>query len=476
MNPLSITLHSYKGKWLTTLCLSVLLFFSLIMLLRSPVARAQINPAQVSEPGIFGGTEAEPGAWPWLAALVFSPEGDYYGHYCGGSLIDPEWVLTAAHCADNSYMSSVQVVMGKHELSAVDGEHISITEIILHPEWGGQIGNTDLALLHLSEPSTRTVLPIDLVIDGKVEDRSSRATVIGWGLSEDSYVDALRQVSLPFFQHNRCRQIYHNATGIPLLVADGMVCAGYENGGKNTCFGDSGGPLMIPTTAAPGWKQVGVVSWGPATCATASYPNVYTRLSYYEPWIKACLADKDSRACAGWDEFEPDNTIAEARPILINGEVETHSLHIKPDSDWYKFEATVGKTYQFESIITETKIADTILWLYDTDGITALALGDKYRESNSDFPVLGDHDVLRWKATKSGMFYLQVESRWNGRRVEYQLKGNEIVSELFLPMISQSKPVTTTEATPPDLEALDQIIKQLPGVKTPPKVQETQAD
>jgi secreted trypsin-like serine protease len=67
---------------------------------------------------------------------------------------------------------------------------------------------------------------------------------------------------LPFFPHERCQRIYTDFLGVS-PVTDGMICAGYDNGGKNACFGDSGGPLMIPTAAAPGWKQVGIVSWGP---------------------------------------------------------------------------------------------------------------------------------------------------------------------------------------------------------------------
>ena len=243
---------------------ALLLLFGLLYLLQAPVANAQSTPRQADSPEIVGGTEAVPGAWPWQVALVYPRYGnDLAGQYCGGTLIAPEWVLTAAHCADNNVEQYVQVVLGKHKLSVQDGEHISITEVIIHPEYDGEIGSADLALLHLREPSTRTVLPLDLVADGDVETRALQATVIGWGQYEQGHADALRQVTLPFFPHARCQELYSSYSSGASPVSDGMVCAGYENGGKNSCFGDSGGPLMIRTAAAPGWKQVGIVSWGP---------------------------------------------------------------------------------------------------------------------------------------------------------------------------------------------------------------------
>lgn len=463
-------LATHSAHWFVMPIVSGILIFSILSLLRSPVVYAQVEPAQILEPDIVGGTEATPGDWPWQAALVYRPAsyGDYYGQYCGGSLIDPEWVLTAAHCADSNLIDVSQVVMGKHKLSVDDGEHISITEVILHPEWGGDIGGADLALLHLSEPSTRTVVPIDLAIDGTVETRTLRTTVIGWGIYEQGYADALRQVSLPFFSHSRCREIYYDLTGDPLLVSDGMVCAGYENGGKNVCFGDSGGPLMIPTADAPGWKQVGIVSWGSSRCGSAYYPNVYTRLSTYEPWIKACMADKTSRICAGWDQYEPDNSAQEARPLLLGSTAETHTLNSAIDSDWFKFEATAGKIYQFDADITTTIRADTILWLYDVDGVTALALGDSPRDPYSYYPQMGDHDTIRWHATKDGTYYVQVESRWTGRRVDYQLTGAEYSAEVFMPLVATSSSSTGAQSIQTIEEATDPVVQNFPATKSPP--------
>lgn len=461
-SPIFASAYKVRALWIALLALTLLT--GLLYLVQPPAAQAQQVPRQPDAPDIVGGTEAVPGAWPWQAALVYSIyQNDYAGQYCGGTLIDPEWVLTAAHCADSDITERAQVVLGKHKLSVQDGEHISITEVIIHPEYDGAIGSADLALLHLSQPSTRTVLPLDLAVDGDVEMRALQATVIGWGQYEQGYADALRQVALPFFAHTRCQAIYTAGDGAS-LVNEGMVCAGYENGGKNACFGDSGGPLMIPSAAAPGWKQAGIVSWGSWSCGAAQYPNVYTRVSIYQPWIADCLLDRNGRICAGWDAYEPDNTPAQAHPLVIGSPAVTRTLSSLSDSDWFQFEAITGQKYQFDAVVTTTVRGDTILWLYDSDGKTALALGDSYRPSYS--ALLGDHDTLRWQASHSGTFYLQVESRWLGSRVDYQLSGAIYAAELFLPIVAKPYVYSTPLAVEiwPTSTPFEQT---LPAVKTP---------
>lgn len=427
-SPLLIDARLARALWGTGLAL--LLLCGLLYVVQPPVAHAQLSPDQVDTPDIVGGSEAAPGAWPWQVALVYAYyENDYSGQFCGGTLIDPQWVLTAAHCADGNMTQNAQVALGKHKLSVAEGERISITEVIIHPEYDGNIGSADLALLRLSQPSTRTVVSLDLAADGNVEARALQVTVIGWGQYEQGKADALRQVALPLISHPYCQAIYSEVT-------DGMVCAGYDNGGKNACFGDSGGPLMIPTAAAPGWKQVGIVSWGPYSCGSPGRPAVYTRISTYQPWIADCLHDRNGRICAGWDANEPDNTPAQAHPLLIDSPAQTLTLSALNDSDWFHFEAVAGQKYQFDVVVpTTTMRADTILWLYDSDGRTALALADGYRPLYES--MRGDHDILRWQAPHTGTFYLEIGSRWLGRRVDYQISGATYVTDLFMPLVAR---------------------------------------
>lgn len=453
------------GIWF--ILFAIFLFYGLLSQLPAPTAHAQATADQADDPAIVGGGEAVPGAWPWQVALVYvNRRSDYNGQYCGGTLIAPQWVLTAAHCAQGDLIQQVQVALGKHKLSVQAGEHISITQVLIHPGYDGHIGSADLALLRLREPSTRTVLPLDQATEGNVETRALRTTVIGWGYDGHTYADALRQVSLPFFDHARCRSVYAELTGDPLLVSDGMVCAGYENGGKNACFGDSGGPLMIPTTDAPGWKQVGIVSWGSWNCGSAQYPNVYTRVSTYQPWISACLSDTKSPLCSGADAYEPDDSAVQAHPLLLDGQALTLTLHTSEDTDWFQFAATAGQFYHFDVVVSKSVRGDTILWLYDSDGTTALALGDSYR--SSERPSQGDHDTLRWQAPRSGRFYLQVESRWLGQQVVYQINGTSPVSELFLPLIARPyASVGGKAAGSAAASAATLVVQTFPAVKTP---------
>lgn len=466
MSLLSPLMRSRQARILCCSLVILTLFYWLVSHRATPAAHAQASPQQADEPTIVGGSEAVPGAWPWQAAVIFvNRRNDYAALYCGGTLIDPQWVLTAAHCIQTDMEHTMQVALGKHQLSAQAGEHISITQVLIHPEYDGHIGSADLALLHLREPSTRTVLPLDQASDGNIETRALRTTVIGWGYDGQKYADALRQVSLPLFDHAQCRAIYAALTDEPLLVSDGMVCAGYENGGKNVCFGDSGGPLMIPTTTAPGWKQVGIVSWGPWSCGDGRYPNVYTRISTYQPWINACLSDPTSRLCTGTDASEPDDSPAQAHPLPLDGQALTMTLYASQDTDWFQFTAVPGQIYHFEVKVPKTVRGDTILWLYDSDGATALALADGIHPSEGT--VLGDDDTLRWLAPHSGAFYLQVESRWLGQRVVYQIRGSATAAELFLPIIAQpynpfSEAAPGSEATPTDPPQ----VQTLPTVKT----------
>lgn len=452
--PIAATVRFVRPLWIVLLVL--LLLSTLLYLLQIPVVQAQQTPRQADGPDIIGGTEATPGAWPWQVALVNSrASNDFAGQFCGGALIDPQWVLTAAHCASPDMGTYAQAVLGKHKLSVQDGEHISITDVIIHPEYNGQIGSADLALLRLSQPSTHTVLPIDPVVDSNVESRALQAMVIGWGRTEQGPSNLLRQVTLPFFPHKRCQEIYTNFVS---AVTDGMVCAGYENGGKSACFGDSGGPLMIPMAAAPGWKQAGIVSWGSSDCAASGRPNVYTRISAYQPWIAACLLDPNGRICAGWDANEPDNSPAEAHPLLINSPVQTLTISTGNDTDWFRFEATAGQNYRFNAVVSTTMPADIILWLYDSDGRTALAYADNYRP---DYLIrAGDHEFLRWQAPHTGVFYLQVESRWLGRRITYQIGGMTNATDLFLPIIAQGYPFAQTLPVP--------VATAVPGIQTLP--------
>ncbi len=239
-------------------------------------------------PTIIGGEDAPTGAWPWMVALVYADNSNVeQGQFCGGSLIQADWVLTAAHCTYDMggrprTAAEIDIVIGRHRLNGRDGTRVHIQQIIRHAGYTGNSFDNDLALLQLVTPVND--LPIALLTPDRraLESHGQPATVIGWGVTEQgSASDLLRQVTVPLVDLRTCRQSY----GIfNEKVSDNMICAGSKSGGIDSCQGDSGGPLMVFDERAAQWMQVGIVSWGDG-CAEPNYYGVYTRVSNYAAWI-----------------------------------------------------------------------------------------------------------------------------------------------------------------------------------------------
>ncbi len=249
-------------------------------------------------PQIIGGREAEPGAWPWQAALLTSVvEDGYYAQFCGGSLIAPNWVLTAAHCVSDRFTgvvvdpSTIDVAVGRHLLSSGEGQRIATIQIVRHPDYNAGAVDSDVALLRLATAAvyTTTVAPVTPLSPtlASLAAPAVEATVTGWGARNASggdpdYADALYQVSVPITEQSVCSAAYDPVLG-PGSITDNMICAGLEAGGRDSCFGDSGGPLVVPD-GDDGWLQAGIVSWG-IGCGDPGFPGVYTRVTRFYDWV-----------------------------------------------------------------------------------------------------------------------------------------------------------------------------------------------
>jgi len=231
-----------------------------------------------AEGKIVGGQPALAGEFPWAASLAFQRQDGSLFSFCGGSLIAPEWVVTAAHC---KVLTSDRVILGRLVLTTTDGNEHSITEVIEHPDYDPDSSDSDIALLRISPASTQD--PIALV--GPDETFSAPGddfTVAGWGLLEEegSASDRLMKVTVPILDNAVC-QVNYSGTGVQ--ITGNMLCAGRT--GQDSCQGDSGGPGIVADSNQDIDRLTGVVSFG-IGCARPGFPGVYTRVSQFLDWIE----------------------------------------------------------------------------------------------------------------------------------------------------------------------------------------------
>jgi secreted trypsin-like serine protease len=248
-------------------------------------------PAPVS-PRIVGGTPVADGQYPFQAALLAQSFGDtdFDRQYCGGSLITPTQVLTAAHCVefigdgpDQVPQADLRVVVGRTVLNSTQGQKRRVASIAIHPRWNTNTFSHDVAVITLVSPVTG-IRPISLVTPGTdaLERPGTQLTVTGWGNTIVQpagpggggihYADRMQQAKVPVVGRAECATAY-GAVDAPIDAT--MLCAGRT--GLDSCQGDSGGPLFVKAVGSPGFIQVGITSWG-IGCGATGFPGVYTRL------------------------------------------------------------------------------------------------------------------------------------------------------------------------------------------------------
>lgn len=232
---------------------------------------------------IVGGSEAAPTEARWQAALILANHPPQSGQFCGASIVDPNWVVTAAHCVEKTAPTAIRVFAGDRDLRTHAAQVVDVAAITVHPKWNSTSMVGDVALLRLQTPLTLTpgsAEPIALA-DASPPKAGRLLVVTGWGATSEGGEGSLllRKVVVPAVPLDECNGPKQYNGG----VSEGMLCAGI--GGKDSCQGDSGGPL-VDSLDAPARRLVGIVSWGQG-CAQVNKPGVYTDVTAYAAWIRS---------------------------------------------------------------------------------------------------------------------------------------------------------------------------------------------
>ncbi len=321
-------------KWMSV-CGALILFASIA------IDAANAHPDDY----IVGGIPAKEGAWPWQVRL-FRSEADRTG-FCGGTLIAPQWVLTAAHCLNGIKPQAV----GYGSIHLNELETAAVERVFIHPNYGapplpldGDIdtteasgstkaaislaasGNaselrpgptTDIGLIKLTKAiEVKETIPIATPeLDSQPNKTGAKVTLTGWGATFDfkhkkqmlalfEHFDAtalgsvmtsphvavpqeLQEAEVAVFNWQVCRQVYAGLNKKNFVVDETELCAGLSGVVRDSCHGDSGGPAMVESSN--GYVLLGVVSWG-YQCGNPGYPGVYARVASFHDWIEATMA------------------------------------------------------------------------------------------------------------------------------------------------------------------------------------------
>lgn len=236
----------------------------------------------ISKPGfpegrVINGVEAQPGEAPYILSLQSGTS-----HFCGASLIHPNYAVTAAHCLGGS-MTAVAGLHSRSDLSNV--QRRTVTKQIGHKGYGGGVGPNDIALLYFAVPFDVNVKtragpsPVGVIdLGSNTYEVAGKGQLFGWGRDNSGGLpNNLQKLNADIIGPAQCQKELNNT---PSFSVESNLCSYSANKADGACNGDSGGPLINDQG-----ELVGVVSWGYTPCATTTKPSVYTNVRNFKTWI-----------------------------------------------------------------------------------------------------------------------------------------------------------------------------------------------
>ncbi|MCE6999814.1 serine protease [Saccharothrix sp. S26] len=223
---------------------------------------------------VVGGHRVSISDHPWVVYVTDSSG----NQFCGGTLVAPTKVVTAAHCATTRTPRNTRVVLGREDRQSSGGVVARLTDIWVHPDYVSADQGEDVAVLTLRSAVSYTPLPLAHPDDAALYEPGTEGLVLGWGRTSEQGASSryLLAATVPVMDDAHCEDAY------PQFDPDEMTCAGYPDGGVDTCQGDSGGPFVA------GGKLIGITSWGEG-CARAGRPGVYAEVKRYADVLEAQL-------------------------------------------------------------------------------------------------------------------------------------------------------------------------------------------
>ncbi|XP_076107524.1 chymotrypsin-like serine proteinase [Mytilus galloprovincialis] len=235
---------------------------------------------------IVGGSDADISEYPWQVSLQLRSSGSWY-HICGGSIINRNWVVTAAHCVDGSATNNLRIAAGTTELSDTSRTVRTLSRIIMHPSYSGSAAGypNDIALLELSQALSLGGNMAAIAVPSTQDFTGSRCFLSGWGRlsGSGSSPNVLQDVEMTVISNSECTTRWASVNGA--TINSGHICI--HETGKSACSGDSGGPMTCYSGNTP--YLAGATSWGISTCS-GSFPSVYARLTSFRSWISTYVS------------------------------------------------------------------------------------------------------------------------------------------------------------------------------------------